>query len=72
MPDTPSNAPGPDKKNLLIEQLEERALFNAVPVAPIDAQAIEADATAYLETVVNAISADAEAGANQQEQVAKR
>ncbi|MFK7769637.1 MAG: VCBS domain-containing protein, partial [Mariniblastus sp.] len=72
MPETPSNSNGPEKRNLLIEQLEERALFDAVPIAPIDAQSIEVDAGAYLETMVNAISADAEAGANQQEQVAKK
>ena len=72
MPETPPNSSGPDKRNLLIEQLEERALFDAVPILPIDAQSIEVDAGAYLETMVNAISADAEAGANQQEQVANK
>ena len=72
MPDSTNNStdfPAPEKRNLLIEQLEERALFNAVPIAPVDANAIEMESAALLETVVSAISAGDAEEAQQQEQV---
>ena len=58
----------PEKRSLLIEQLEERALFDAVPIAPVDANTVEIDPTAYLETVVNSISSDGQTATTQEQE----
>ncbi len=45
----------PEKRNLLIEQLEERVLFDAVPVNPVDVQMdFNADAMAFVQSSLNA------------------
>ena len=66
--DRPGNSSKPKSNpDLLIEQLEERALFDAVPIMPIDANSVDVDPVAYLDTVIEAVSSDAQAGTNEQE-----
>ncbi len=60
--------PSAKKRSLLIEQLEERALFDAVPVAPIDANSVELDASGYVHSAAESLSSDARQASSQQEQ----
>ncbi len=56
----------PEKRNLLIEQLEERVLFDAVPVNPVDVQMdFNADAMAFVQSSLNTVDAN-ESSASEQ------
>ncbi len=64
--------PAPEKRSLLIEQLEERILFDAVPVGPVDLQPESGfDASAFVQ-IANQVEQPVADGASDGEQQSAR